>query len=70
MKHEWILVTNSFTKRKFYYNEKSKVIVHYNSYPSKKYNYETKYFNTLNKKDLSEDIIRKLTKVKSTITYI
>ena len=64
MKSDWIVVTNSITKRKFYYHKTMKKVFDIITFPPKKYNYSIRYFNTLNKKDLTKGIVQSLVNPK------
>ena len=64
MSHNWIIVTNTLTKQKYYYHKIHKTVINILIDSPKTYNYKTKYFNTLDKNDLTDDIIKQLTKVR------
>ena len=70
MSHDWIIVTNSLTKQKYYYHKIHKTVSNLLIYSPKKYNYKTKYFNSLDKNDLTDDIIRQLTKIRCSGTLL
>ena len=62
MKYYWKIVTNKQTQQKYYYHKQKKIVFPIYTIPQKKYNFPVKYFNTLDKNDLTPDIIKILTK--------
>ena len=70
MGHHWKVVINFRTKEKYYYHTILKTIISFPLMPQIKHSYSTKYFNTLKKKDLTEDIIKNLTKPRNHSTML